>query len=889
MKVVRFLLVSLFLLTIVLVFILHTVGGRQASGLSNVLTKEGSAQFDILRSKSVDSLQELQRTFSDFDVKSVQLHRHLVESEQRQLARLAAAQIKGELQTVLGAVLTFADSLSLQKSTLDRRWHETDGSSIIIIPVIKPLLYQPACFQKPCGENAPSPEKSEPSEQSLDTTQIERLPVTVPSEMPQYTAEPGEVVEEMKVAMQLESKPGPQMLNPEETAAKKKADEERKAAEEIAAKKKAVLASDAILPQGPEKKTVEPKPVPQAPAPESQVPASEKAAEHRETMIDLGFSFVEKNEQVPAAWFCWEPNAFDIFDAQLGRFSTQCFRNKQGKIETSNVERPDSSAFYTESFRTGKPSVSEPYRSNGNGEVISVTAPIRHRNKTVGVCGFDYKPESLRTVLAQAVPSDKGKVYLVSPGGVVVATTDSLAVGTSARNLTVDTKTQYSVSESLEIAGKTWTVQIVAEKAKLYAVVDKLEAERKTIRDKLEANQKDFEKFVADTKKSVEDSSVKELDAVKAMFRITHFTAVFLTLLAALGIAYYVKLQLDDRETWYRQIFDALSLPVFVVDGSMNLLFKNKATNGKLQPVVDAIRRNQASVRTTTGGTTFEVRTSLLKDSYGTKVGAVQQFIDLTERLRTANRTQEMSTVVAKTQHGMSEIQIATGQLRQGVDESATCLGTMSEKIRLTSELTETNAQNAREANKLTKDAVGAASKGQSQMQSMVTSMNQICEVAGQTKKVIKTIDDIAFQTNLLALNAAVEAARAGTHGKGFAVVADEVRNLASRSAKAAKETAELIESSNKQIQTGVGTANKTAEALNEIARLVDGATSLVSQIAETSATQSTNVQEIARELNHVEQMTTYNRASMEQADTAANGLSGIIAELDTLLYSATA
>ena len=151
-----------------------------------------------------------------------------------------------------------------------------------------------------------------------------------------------------------------------------------------------------------------------------------------------------------------------------------------------------------------------------------------------------------------------------------------------------------------------------------------------------------------------------------------------------------------------------------------------------------------------------------------------------------------------------------------------------------------------------------------------------------QMKKVIKTIDEIAFQTNLLALNAAVEAARAGQHGKGFAVVAEEVRNLASRSAKAAKETAALIESSNTQILGGADIANQTATALDEITHLIDGATALVSQIEATSADQLAQVQEVSQGLIMVERLTQQSDQTAAEAVSASQQLAEIVQRLET-------
>ena len=233
---------------------------------------------------------------------------------------------------------------------------------------------------------------------------------------------------------------------------------------------------------------------------------------------------------------------------------------------------------------------------------------------------------------------------------------------------------------------------------------------------------------------------------------------------------------------------------------------------------------------------------------------------------------------------GAGQVSDASQSLSQGATESASSLEEVTSSMNEMSSQVSTNAENASAANQLSNESQEAVTQGDKQMNEMVTSMEKINQSAQNISKIIKVIDEIAFQTNLLALNAAVEAARAGQHGKGFAVVAEEVRNLAARSAKAAKETAELIEGSVILTDNGTQTASQTAEALKGIMESTTKVSDLVNEIAVASNEQAQGISQVTTGLSQIDQVTQQNTASAEESAAAAEELSGQALQMQEML-----
>lgn len=207
---------------------------------------------------------------------------------------------------------------------------------------------------------------------------------------------------------------------------------------------------------------------------------------------------------------------------------------------------------------------------------------------------------------------------------------------------------------------------------------------------------------------------------------------------------------------------------------------------------------------------------------------------------------------VANANENSSQLEASSQELTRGATVAASTLVQVQSSMNGFDTLISQTSENAKEAEILSVSARNAAEQGNDQMKKMIQAMESINGSSNEISKVIKVIDDIAFQTNLLALNAAVEAARAGQHGKGFAVVADEVRNLASRSAEAAKTTAELVEASGERVKHGIEIADQTALSLEEIVCLIKKSSDYVSEIASDTQDQADTVKEVSHGLGHI-------------------------------------
>jgi methyl-accepting chemotaxis protein len=252
---------------------------------------------------------------------------------------------------------------------------------------------------------------------------------------------------------------------------------------------------------------------------------------------------------------------------------------------------------------------------------------------------------------------------------------------------------------------------------------------------------------------------------------------------------------------------------------------------------------------------------------------------------------QRLSHLVLEVRKGVESVNIASTEIASGNMDLSDRTQLAAARLQMTASRMEavthgmaSAASTADRADRLAQQAIVASDDGRQVVDGVIQSMGEISDSSRRISEIIGVIDGIAFQTNVLALNAAVEAARAGEQGRGFAVVAGEVRTLAQRSAVAAKEIKQLIQSSVGAVKAGVAKVGSAHASMESIRAAIEQVTGLMAELNGSSRAQQDSVKQINEAIAALGGLTQQNSALVEESAAAAAMLRDQAASLQALV-----
>ena len=219
--------------------------------------------------------------------------------------------------------------------------------------------------------------------------------------------------------------------------------------------------------------------------------------------------------------------------------------------------------------------------------------------------------------------------------------------------------------------------------------------------------------------------------------------------------------------------------------------------------------------------------------------------------------------------------------LSEKVQQQAAAIEQTSATMEEMNSAVQNNTENALQAAEVVEKVQSESEQASEVMTKTIEAMSSIQDSSNEIAEIVTLIDSIAFQTNLLALNAAVEAARAGDHGRGFAVVAGEVRALAQKSADAAKDIKNLIESSVQRIDQGTKLASASGDVIREITQSINDVAAMINHINTASQEQAEGVSQVHQAISDIDAATQSNASLVDKTTMSANTMRQQASELN--------
>lgn len=237
------------------------------------------------------------------------------------------------------------------------------------------------------------------------------------------------------------------------------------------------------------------------------------------------------------------------------------------------------------------------------------------------------------------------------------------------------------------------------------------------------------------------------------------------------------------------------------------------------------------------------------------------------------NRTMlQMNHSSLEINRNSNEVSDYAKQLHDGSLNQSDLLDRLDESMAAITASIERNKENVHQIELCSTNASEKTTLGDSYMQSMLTTMNEIHSAVDEISEISHLIESISSQTNLLSLNASIEAARAGEAGRGFAVVAEEIGQLSTQTTEALQQTGAIISRAADIIERGLTTANQTAEAFREIQTVTEEYHAISEQLSQASVEQANAVESVNSQLSSLQDIADSNRALAEETDKMASG-----------------